>query len=268
MEKIILVPIDATDQTIVALNQSYNLARLTQSKLVLMSVDEGKTDVKKRINDLATIAEKRLGTPVQTIIRTGNVYYEITHVATNLQPLFIVMGVTSTARAGKVGKNVFRMMRTSKFPVIAISGQEHRNGCKTIVLPLDLTKETREKIAKGVELAKLFDAKIHLVSVLTAYDDLSEHKLLAYVAQATDFIENKGIAVILKTLVSNDIASSILTYSREVNADLIVIMSKPDLSFVEYFKGTTAERLIGESEIPVLSLQPRVKKDMSVFIPY
>ena len=36
----ILVPIDSTEQTIIALNQSYNLARLTQSKIVLLTVDE------------------------------------------------------------------------------------------------------------------------------------------------------------------------------------------------------------------------------------
>jgi nucleotide-binding universal stress UspA family protein len=268
-ENIILVPIDATDQTLVALNQSYNLARLTKSKLILMSVDEGKTDVQKRLNELALEAEMRSGVPVQTILRTGNVYQEITHVASEIEPLFILMGVTSKKSKNRIiGKNAFRMMRESKYPVIAIRGKQHRNGCKTIVLPLDLTKETREKIAKGVELAKMFDAHIHVISVLTAKDELSEHKLLAYSAQVTSFIENRGVSVTLKTIASDDITQSILTYSREVEADLIVVMSQSELNFVEYFIGTTAEKLISESEIPVLTLRPKVKKDLSVFIPY
>ena len=48
------------------------------------------------------------------------------------------------------------MVRESKHPVITIRGKVHRDGCKTILLPLDLTKETREKVNKAIELAKIF----------------------------------------------------------------------------------------------------------------
>jgi nucleotide-binding universal stress UspA family protein len=265
----ILVPIDATFQSVVALNQSYDLARLTNSKIVLMSVEEGKAGAHYRLESLASEARNRSGVPVEVIIRTGNVVDEIKTVADLLQPLFIVTGVISKdLKSGTAGKNAFKVIRQSKYPVIAIKGIMHRRSYRTIVLPLDFTRETREKVIKGVELAKTFGAQIHVVSVLTSSDEISGNKLAAYSHQVTDYIINKGVDVVLKTIISTDIAQSVLTYSRDVNADLIVIMSKYELNLIEYFIGTTADRLIGESDIPVLSIRPKAKKDTTVFLPY
>src|ERR1043165_5393212 len=142
----ILVPIDSTEQTIIALSQSYNLARLTNSKIILMSVDEVNPPlVQKRLDELAKEASAKSGQPVETMVRKGNVYEEINKVADVLNPLFVMIGLSSKI----TGKNAFKMVRESKHPVITIRGKVHRDGCKTILLPLDLTKETREKVTKG-----------------------------------------------------------------------------------------------------------------------
>jgi len=142
----ILIPIDSTEQTIVALHQSYNLARLTKSKIVLMSVAE-KSDEKateKRLEELAKEVSKETGLSVETMVRHGNVYEEINKVADVLEPLFVMIGLSSKITINKIiGQNAFKMVRESKHPVITIRGKVHRDGCKTILLPLDLTKETR-----------------------------------------------------------------------------------------------------------------------------
>lgn len=61
----------------------------------------------------------------------------------------------------------------------------------------------------------------------------------------------------------------VLDYGHEVEADLILIMSKAELSMKEFFIGTVAQRIINESDIPVLSFRPTVCKDTTVFVtPY
>ena len=49
-----------------------------------------------------------------------------------------------------VGSNSLRIIRECKCPVITIKGKHHREGCQNIVLPLDLTKETREKVTNAM----------------------------------------------------------------------------------------------------------------------
>lgn len=263
----ILVPIDSTEQTMIALGQSYNLARFTNSKIVLLTVDDDKSPaVKKRLDELAKIASQKSGQPVETMIRQGNVYEEINKVADVLNPLFVLIGLTSKLSMGSLlSKNAFKMVRESKHPVITIRGKVHRDGCKTILLPVDLSKQTREKVTKAVFLAKLFKADIRVISILTQTDETSENKLISYSNQVWKYIKDQGIRCTIKTLRGQDIPKMVIDYGREVEADLILIMSKAELSMKEMFIGTVAERIINESEIPVLSYRPMERRDTTSF---
>lgn len=270
-ENVILVPIDSTEQTIIALGQSYNLAKLTKSKLVLLSVDEknNKKAVEKKLDELAKDAQKHTGLPVETMIREGNVYEEINKVADVLNPLFVIIGLTSKISIDKlVGKNAFKMIRESKYPIISIRGKHHRDGCKNILVPLDLTKETREKVDNAIQLAKFFNADIRVVSVLSEKDEESENKLISYSNQVWKYIKEKGVRATIKTIRGTNIPEIVMDYAKEVDADLIMIMSKEKLNIKEFFTGTVAQQIINKSEIPVLTLRPMERKDTSVFLPY
>jgi nucleotide-binding universal stress UspA family protein len=266
----ILVPIDSTEQTVIALNQTYNLARLTSSKIILLSVDEGNPPlIQKKLEELAKEASQKCGQPVEIMIRKGNVYEEINKVADVLNPLFIMIGLSSKLGISKIiGKNAFKMVRESKHTVITIRGKVHRDGCKTILLPLDLTKETREKVNKGVELAKFFNADIRIISILTQKDEEAENKLISYSNQVWKFVKDQGIRCTIKTLRGTDVPQMILDYGHEVEADLILIMTKAELSVKEFFIGTVAQRIVNESDIPVLSFRPMKRKDTTIFNPY
>ncbi len=266
-ENCILVPIDSTEQTVIALSQSYNLARLTNSKIVLLTVDEGTPPVEqKKLEELAKDASEKSGQLVETLIRKGNVYEEINKVADIINPLFVMIGLTSKITLRKItGQNAFKMVRESKHPVITIRGKLHRDGCKTILLPLDLTKETREKIRNAVELAKLFKADIRIISILTGESKEEENKLIAYSNQSWKYIKESGVRCSVKTLRGKDVVKMVLEYGHEVEADLILIMSKAELSMAEFFIGTVAQRVINESDIPVLSYRPMKRKDTTAF---
>ena len=266
----ILVPIDSTEQTIIALGQTYNLARLTNSKIVLLSVDEGNPPlVQKKLDELAKEASAKSGQPVEAMVRKGNVYEEINKVADVINPLFVMIGLSSKISLSKIiGQNAFKMVRESKHPVITIRGKVHRDGCKTILLPLDLTKETREKVNKAIELAKIFNADIRVISILTQKDEEAENKLISYSNQVWKYIKDQEVRCTIKTLRGSDVPQMIMDYGHEVEADLVLIMTKAELSMKEFFIGTVAQRIINESDIPVLSFRPMERKDTSVFNPY
>ncbi len=266
-ENSILIPIDSTEQTTIALSQSYNLARLTNSKIILLSIDEGNPPfVQKTLDELAKEVSLKSGQPVETMIRKGNVYEEINKAADQINPLFVIIGLTSKISLSKItGQNAFRMVRESKHPVITIRGKVHRDGCKTILLPLDLSKETREKVNNAVELAKLFNADIRIISILSQDNKENENKLIAYSNQAWKYIKEHGVRCTVKALRGKDITKMVLDYGHEVEADLILIMSKAELSVAEFFIGTIAQRIINESDIPVLSYRPMKRKDNTVF---
>lgn len=261
----ILVPIDSNDQAIIALSQSYNLARLTKSKIVLLSIDEGNSpNIKTRLADLAKEAEVAIGQKVQTMIRKGDVYQEIEKVADEIKPAFVMMGIKKVEGGKYRGKNALEMIRKSKHAIISIGGKEHRDGCKKILMPLDLTVLSREKLVRTVEVAKLFHSSINIISVLNKESKLEENKLHMYANQCIKYIKENELNASAKFIRSNeDVASVVIEYGKKIQADLIVIINDGDRSVKEFFTGTAAQRLINNSDIPVLTLRPIERRDMT-----
>ncbi len=268
-ENSILVPTDFQEQSLIALSQSYNLARFTNSTIYLMHVfekGEEKEAAEKKLNQLAKETQQKTSIEIKTILEEGNPFVEINKAIDRLEPLLVFVGLNSTISSKAIlGQNSFRMVRESSSPVITIKGKVHRDGCKTILLPLDLTKETREKVGKAIEFAKYFGAKVQVLSVLHKGQEVYENKLLSYSNQVKRFIQEKGIACGNKTVRGKNIAELVVNYAKEIDADLIMIMTKAEVNLKEFFIGTTAQQLINMSTVPVLSIRPMVRKDTTTF---
>jgi nucleotide-binding universal stress UspA family protein len=246
----ILVPIDFSEQSHVALGQSYNLAKHTNSTIVLLYVNDGsEKDPQPKLDALGQEVAVKSGLPARTMIVKGNVYKQILKVAEQVDAAFIVIGYSSS-------DVVKKLLKRSPCPLITIKGKDHRNGCENIVLPLDLTKETRQKVVKAIEFAKFFKSTIRVISVRLIQDRKHENKLIAYSHQVQRYIKSKFVPCTIKTLEGTDIAKLVIDYAHEVNADLIMIMSQQELSLKELFVGTTAQKIVKLSDVPVLSIRP------------
>jgi nucleotide-binding universal stress UspA family protein len=286
----ILVPIDFSSQSLIALEQSFNLAREYHAEITLLNViEEGgmlakffskeqHEDMKKKIQEqldqLAIDQEKKNKIKINTLIAKGTVYEKINEVAELINATMIIMGTNGGEGEGIkkrfIGSNALRVARESKIPVITIKGKHHRKGCKNIVLPLDLSKETREKVSNAIQLSRLFGgATIRVVSVLFTTDEFVVNRITRQLGQVKAFLEKENIectAEIIKGIKGEEtLAQNILEYAQKVDGDLIMIMTQQEIDFTQYFIGSSAQEIINHSKIPVLSIRPVPKKDTTVF---
>jgi nucleotide-binding universal stress UspA family protein len=135
------------------------------------------------------------------------------------------------------------------------------------VLPLDLTKETREKINKSIEIAKLFGSTIHLVTVLTTDDEFIVKKLQRQMKQVHDHIAENEVSCTSEFLNNDNVAQSVVDYAKKINADLLMIMTQEETNWTDImFISSSAQVVINNSEIPVLSIRPKERKDTTVSV--
>lgn len=276
----IVVPIDFSEQSLIALGQSYNLAKEYDAELLLLHVvEEGgwtnlvsskqiseiKKDLQKKLDKLADDTSKKHKIPADTMIAKGKAYEKIIEVADMVSAIMIIMGCNSRQKLKKffIGSNALRVVRESNCPVITIKGKHHNSGCKNIVLPLDLTKETRDKVQKAIEIAKLgtYKATIHAVSVMQSTDEFLVTRLTAQMEQVKNYIRNNDVEctaeIIKKKKEDENLAQCILSYAKKVEGDLMIIMTQQETNFTRLFIGSTAQEIVNNSEIPVLSIIPR-----------
>jgi nucleotide-binding universal stress UspA family protein len=69
-------------------------------------------------------------------------------------------------------------------------------------------------------------------------------------------------------IIGRDIPKVVNDYAKEIDADLTMIMTQQEMNWTHLFIGSQAQEVINNSEIPVLSIRPMLRKDTSVFTPY
>ena len=288
----ILVAIDFEPQSLIALEQSYNLARLVPAEIVLIyvydppagirslfgaSYDE---DILKKLEDqlaaLRASVQAETGLQVSTILEQGQVYSKILETADKMQAAFIIMGTHSQpelpgSAVGALGANSSRVLRSTKCPVITINARHHFDGCRNILLPLDLTTESRQKVTWGIKIAKIYGAGIKVVSGIWSKNDPDVHNKLRFLAgQVKHVIEQEGIRCTAEIVedVENEKAliPAVLNYAEQQgDIDLIMIMTQQETSVIEFFVGSRAQEFVRLSPVPVMSIAPKELGFVSIF---
>ena len=261
---IILIPIDFTKQSLAAIKQSYNLAKYTHSKLLLLHT-EGQESL-DALKKLAEQTELESGVPTDFINTEGDIYSETDRLAEERNATLIIAGLESHMRFRNIiGSSASRLIRKAPCPDITIRGQDHRDGCEHILLPLDLSPESREKVDVAIQFANYFGASIRILGIFSEIDTEYENQLLAYTFQVKQFIKSRGISCSNKSIASKHPAETVVEYANKIEADLIIIMNKPDLSVPEIFNGTEAQKIVDISNIPVMTVQPMKRENMLSF---
>ncbi|MCX6273376.1 MAG: universal stress protein [Bacteroidetes bacterium] len=280
----ILIPIDFNEISLIALEQSFNLAKLLKLSLVLLYVNEEpgmlknlfsdddfstrKTRIEQSLEEIAEKVRKQTGLQVSVMVREGKIHSEIQKVAEILRSKFIVMGSRSLMDEGDATRKIFgantsRVIRSAPCPVISINGRHHYDGCRNILLPLDLTQETRQKVNKAIEVAKLFGSTIKVMSAIwSKNNEAIYNQLHIQLQQVKAFIESAGVScqaeLIESTGKEKSLVPIILHYAEQQgDIDLIIIMTQQELSLIQFFVSSSAQDILRLSEIPVMSVTPR-----------
>jgi len=276
----ILVPFDFREQAEIALGQSYNLARLTNLGITLLyvheeggflskffSADQSDDLVKKMEAELDLFVKeksKETGLDIDFMVARGKVHSKIVEVSEMIQAKFIVMGTASSTdpKENAIGANCSRVIRNAKCPVITIGSVCHYDGCRSILLPLDLTQESRQKVTWAIDMAKLFGSTIKVVSVLWSvkHKEIST-QLKTQVVQVKNFIEEKNVlctAEIIEVNKESDETPAILKYADDQkDVDLIMLMTQHETGLIPFFVDKQATEIIRLSRIPVMSIIPK-----------
>lgn len=273
----ILVPIGFSEQSIVALGQAFNLAKIKNSDVVLLSVIEGqsmiqslflddksdelKAKVKSKLEDIASVYSSKYSVDTDIMVAKGRVYEEVNKVADMISADLIVMGTNGVNSKSKfIGSNAEKVVRLSKCPVITIKGKSHRDGCENIILPLDLEKQTKEKVTYALEYARYWDATIRIVSVVLRDNNEVRAKLIKNIKQVEQFILDAGVkctSEIVEGEKKRNLGDFVFDYEKKFDADMIMIMTKKEELTLSNNISVTARYIINNSDIPVMSIRPK-----------
>ena len=220
-------------------------------------LEEEKQLAKQKFEDLIQKykGKHNSGIVLNYAIKEGKIFEEVTNLAETFEDALIVLSTHGTSGFDElfIGGNAYKIASHSRNPVITVRSRSMHLTMNKIVLPLDITFQTREKVPFTAKLAKLFNAEIHLVSVRLSNIKSIEDKLHQYIEQVASYLGNQNIPYKIEHLQGDNITDITLDYAKSVNADLISIMTEQEKSFSNLLLGSYAHQMINKSLIPVLS---------------
>ena len=279
MENTVLVPIDFSEQSLIALKQACHYAKQSGLSVTLLNViktssgfwnvfseDEKiqfQIKIEKKLRAEINKIKEKYGLDASLILRMGKVIEEIKRVSDYLEPKLTVIGTSSGSSITRkiIGSRALHTIKTSNFPVISIKGKVHSDTCENILLPIDGTKETLQKVDVAIEMAKAYNAKISLVSAIPTKKKKLKELVKTKLNDIEARLKEENIACTKEIIDTHDdkdkMAFEIIAYAHKMQADLIIIMTQREGGISDFFLGSLAQNIIYSSDIPVLTTKPK-----------
>jgi nucleotide-binding universal stress UspA family protein len=292
MEKkknIMLVPIDFSEISLNALNHAAQLAKHFDNDLVLLSVleddflsnifsfskNETKDNLAKeammgRLKEKAAEINKEFGIKCFTEVRSGKIYKIAIEAAEEFKCDCIIMGTHGASGVERViGSNASRIISYSTMPVIVVKTDKNPNAYKNIVFPLDLSKESKQKMKWAIHLGKSYNSTIHVLTYKVG-DEFLDNKLAANLRQIQNLFDEAGVKH-TETILDddNDFARNTLEFAETNLADLIMIMTQQenDKSIREFIIETYAQQIVNDAgNVPIFCANPHYEMYKSEFV--
>ncbi len=272
MSKVILVGIDFSDCSINALEHAIIIARHAKAGIELVWVNhldyskeifsvEPQNIEKEVISRFDAIIKKYRHhiheEKIEFSIRKGKVYKEIKKIAEEKKAFLVIIGTHGSSGFEEfwIGSNANRMVTSCQQPVITIrGGVDVGTDLKKIVMPLDSTNITRQKLPMTALLAKYFDSEVHIIGMLTSSDEDIRYKVSRFVTQAEDYFTENAIKFKSTLIDTDNITVETIKYAKEINANMISIMTEQETTTANLLLGPYASQMVNHSPIPVLSI--------------
>ena len=271
----IVVPTDFSEAAAVAIDHAVDLAKRFEADLTLIHVLETgayqgifspnkKTEyseleeAQNKLQEDAHKLESETGISVSQEVVRGRIHDEIVRIANENDADLIVMGTHGTSGWEEffVGSNAFKVVTQSDCPILRIQSQATDPECKNIILPLDTTAETRQKVPYAAALAKKFGSTIHMAALVS--DDTPEvrYDFEKKINQIKEYFDREEINYTVATLVGSNLATMTMNFAESKGGNLIVMMTEQESNLTGFLMGPFAQQIVNHSKIPVLSISP------------
>lgn len=275
--KTILVPTDFSDQATYALDMAAAIARKSNAKVHLLNVVEaphgssfnamGEVTMPDASDNMffvqmveaskgkfATMAEegKYADIKLDGLVEVGHPFEHISRTITEHEVDLVVMGTQGTSGGMEeffVGSNTEKVVRRAKCPVLTVKTPVDISGIKNIAFATNFRDDYSVLIEQLVNLQKLFDATIHMVSVNTP----SSFETDRYYKKAMkEFVEKHRLENYTMNVYNDDPEEDgIIYFAEDINADMIALGTHGRTGLGRLLSSSIAEDIVNHAKRPV-----------------
>ena len=269
--KSLIVPHDFTEVANAALKHAMVTASIINAEVHVLHVVEKRNETykaEKKLDEIIQKVKNEHNVKIVQHIRIGNIFDDIGDFASETRAELIIMG-THGAHGWQhiAGSHALKVVTSSSVPFIIIQNDNiSEQGYDDIVVPLDLHKETKQKLTIVANMAKYFNSRVHVI-IPDETDEFLMHTVKANIIFANKFFAERDIEVTTEIAASKDFDAEVIKFAEKTNADLIAIMNIQKNQLFGSITGKHEQVMITNSaKVPVLIVNPVTKSNSVQFL--
>jgi nucleotide-binding universal stress UspA family protein len=201
--------------------------------------------------------QKELPGNVILRIKFGNIVQNLINESRKGGYEFIIIDKSKGNYKGVLTRSqVNKIVSRSYCPVLLLNRELHINEINTIIVPVDITQTTKKRLLWASLFAKIFNARIQIVSTLTV--DIDETKSFAYrnAEKIRKMLNERGVECDIKILkVHNQKKHNvILNYIEEQESCMVIIRTHQESIFSGAKIGKFVSEIIHGCKVPVFTV--------------
>ncbi len=260
-QQTILVPHDFSEVADYALQHAILVSENTGNDITIVNIidNDSKYDTAlEKCNEIAGNIFKKYFLKPKVVIKTGSIFTAIGKVAKETNANLVIMGTHGIKGMQKLtGSWALKVIVHSEVPFIIIQEPPKSKKFSKIVFPIDFKIENKEKNQWVNYLANHYQSKFFLITQ-DVKDKIFKRRIKSNILFAKKYLISRNIEFEIHTApAKTKFWIGTISYAKEINADLILIMTTRDIGFADYAFGANEQNILANPEgIPVMCINP------------
>lgn len=250
-----IVPHDLTEVGNAALDYALFLGTHVKTEIMVLNLVDNKAKIpamEQRIKEL--ISKKTVPTNVELtyLVAAGDIFTDISKIANREHAQLILMGTHGVKGFQRLtGSFAMKVITSCDIPFIIVQKETQHTEIKNIVVPIDLTKESLQIVSSAGDLARMFDATVHVIGEKQNDEGLSQ-QIKNRVLLIRNKYDEKGAKCEVNLLKSGgSYAKKVRQYVADTNANMIAIAYHSE-SLLPQFDSFAQTLITNEEKLPCM----------------
>lgn len=250
-----IVPHDLTEVGQAAFEYALFLGEHIKAEILVVHFVESASKVPAFTTKLQDLIKKTSATSSVTVshkVMVGSVFSSLSTLAKAEHAQLIIMGTHGAKGLQKItGSHAMKVITSCEIPFIVVQKDTKKIAIKNIVVPIDLSKESLQIINNAGDLARIFDATVHVIGEKQNDEGLSQ-QIKNRVLLIRNKYDEKGAKCEIHLLDSGgSYAKKIVQYVKDNTINIIALAYHTE-SLLPQFDTFAQSLITNEAQLPCM----------------
>lgn len=259
-KNIYLVPHDFSTVGDSALRYALFLGQRVNTEIILLHLTSSKGESIKasmKMDDVISKADVPASVSFRKIVREGSIFEDIGKIARSNEAQLIIMGTHgATGMQRLFGSNAMKVVTSADIPFLIVQKDTELINPKSIIVPIDLTKESLQIVNNAGDMANIFDAEVHVVGE-KQNDDLLSQQMKNRILIVKNQYEERSIPCKVELMErGGSFNKKIMEYVKKNEIDMIAVAYHSE-SLLPQFDTFVQSLITNDKKLPCMVLNSK-----------